>query len=56
MSTLKAQELIGSAILLLDLLEKRIILDFNIREAHHKILDIKKVLFEVKEELKEYKL
>lgn len=56
MSTLKAQELINSAVVLLDILDKRITMDFNAKEAHHKIDDITTVLLEAKEELKDYKL
>lgn len=56
MSTIKAIELLNSAMLLMNLLDKRIATDFNAREAHHKISDIETVLLEAKEELKEYKL
>lgn len=56
MSITKATELINSAMVLMNLLDKRIATDFNARESHHKILDIETVLLEAKEELKDYKL
>ena len=56
MSKIRAEEFINSAILHLNMLEKRINLDFNVVFCHTKIQDILTALLDAKEELKDYKL